>query len=220
MASSRTRACLDEGTPRHLLQDRPQPSTAHLPPGCMLHARDGLRPCGLALAGSPARRFASARAARAGLMARWPSRPPRNAGIISNRIRSRHSRQNHLSWYCNYHSRSDKTISAGIATITVGEARASCKLPIPARPGRGSRAPPPRACVPGSGYRVGDPGISPGSRSRGSRALALAPAAGGRAAKGGRLPYCDAFVTPGTRAGNQRGPKRYFQSWVASGFWT
>ena len=59
------------------------------PPAFLLpHARGGLRPRGLALAGSPARRFAAARAARAARRASRPAGPqgsafsPRSRGMV------------------------------------------------------------------------------------------------------------------------------------------
>ena len=59
------------------------------PPSFLLpHARGGLRPRGLALAGSPARRFAAARAARAARRASRPAGPqgsafsPRSRGMV------------------------------------------------------------------------------------------------------------------------------------------
>ena len=56
------------------------------PPSFLLpHARGGLRPRGLALAGSPARRFAAARAARAARRASRPAGPQGYAFSLRSR---------------------------------------------------------------------------------------------------------------------------------------
>ena len=151
------------GTPRTPVSVRPQPSTVGPPSLLLPHARGGLRPRGLALAGSPARRFAAARAARA---ARRASRPAGPQGIVfSHRSRC----QNHPG----------KSSKSGSQKNSISQDKS--RENVPARVGYQRRS---RACYKNilrGQYRASRPGECTHGRPPGGRPCCV-PGIGGHRA--------------------------------------